>query len=176
MSLTNGKAMVHKWLNGSSPTEVSLAPEHKLEIFKFYQEAAEKTKVHAWSQTTWILTLNAGIMVFSLSFFAEYRTAPAFLFIEVLSAGVGVVLSGFLIYLLYELGKHIRNYWTQSNRIAAGYAPLRRFVGEDNAKAAERPNYCAKYPAFCIRLQMLAALFVVAHVGWAIVLASIRIA
>jgi len=154
-------------------TDVPLTPAQKLEIFKFYEEAAEKAKAQAWSQTTWILTLNAGILAFSLTFFADHRDVPAFLVIELLSAAVGVVLSAFLIYLLYELGKHIRNYWTQSNTIAAGYAPLRQFVGEKNAKKAEGTNYRAEYPPFCLRLQILAGLFVVAHIGWAAVAALI---
>ena len=157
----------------SSIPDEPLTAAQRLEIFKFYEEAAEKAKAHAWSQTTWILTLNAGILAFSVTFFAEHRDTPAFLFIELLSAGVGVVLSGFLIYLLYELGKHIRNYWTQSNTIAATYAPLRQFVGEKTAKAAEAPEYSAEFPPFCIRLQILAGLFIVAHVGWASVVAWI---
>lgn len=35
--------------------EIRLTTSEKLEIFKFYEAAAEKTKAHAWTQTTWIL-------------------------------------------------------------------------------------------------------------------------
>ena len=30
----------------------SLTPDQTLNLFKFYEEAAEKAKTHAWSQTT----------------------------------------------------------------------------------------------------------------------------
>lgn len=149
----------------------SLTSAQKIEMFKFYEEAAEKAKAHAWSQTTWILTLNAGILAFSLTFFAEHRDVPAFLIVELLAAAVGLVLSGFLIYLLYEFGSHIRNYWTRSNKIAAGYFALQQLVSEENARKAEGPHYRVQYPKFCLRLQILAGFFAIAHIGWAAVVA-----
>ena len=57
-----------------SDASEALSLDKALDVFKFYEEAAEKTKGHAWSQTTWILTLNAGILAFSLNLFAAYST------------------------------------------------------------------------------------------------------
>lgn len=151
--------------------EARLTTSEKLETFKFYEAAAEKSKAHAWTQTTWILSLNTGILAFSLNFYAEHSTNPAFLLIELISAGVGVVLSGFLMYVLNELGSHISNYWTSSNKIAAGYAPLVPFVGEDTAAKATEKGYHAEFPQFCRRLQYLAGLFIAAHIGWALIVA-----
>ena len=93
------------------PAASSLSPDQTLNLFKFYEEAAEKAKAHAWSQTTWILTLNAAILGFSVNFYASNSDKPAFFAIELLSSGVGVVLCGFLVYLLNELGGHISHYW-----------------------------------------------------------------
>jgi len=151
---------------------MGLTPEQTLAAFKFYEEAAEKAKSHAWSQTTWILALNAGIIAFSLKFYAEHPKVPGFLLIEIISAGVGIVLSAFLIYLLQELGGHISHYWTTSNKIAAAYPPLRSFIGEKDADQALTPHYRAGFPAFCRRLQLLAGLFIAAHVGWTSVLSA----
>jgi hypothetical protein len=153
-------------------TYMGLTSEQTLASFKFYEEAAEKAKSHAWSQTTWILALNAGIMAFSLKFYAEHSTVRGFLLIEVISAGVGIVLSAFLIYLLQELGGHISHYWTTSNKIAATYAPLTSFIGEKDADQARTPHYRAGFPAFCRRLQFLAGLFIAAHAGWTFVVAG----
>lgn len=145
----------------------SLNPEQALELFRFYEEAAEKAKAHAWSQTTWILTLNAAILGFSVSFYADHSGLRGYFAIELLACGVGSVLCGFLLYLLNELGGHIRHHWASSNRIAAGYGPLTPFLGKGEAATVLLPGYEASFPAFCRRLQMLAALFLLAHLGWA---------
>lgn len=78
-----------------------LSLDQALEAFKFYEEAAERTKGHAWSQTTWILTLNAGILAFSLNLYAEYSTKIpfiAFLVIEWISCIAGLTLCGMLFF------------------------------------------------------------------------------
>jgi hypothetical protein len=150
-------------------TQVRLTPEKAFEAFKFYEEAAEKTKSHAWSQTTWILTLNAGILAFSLDLYAEHREVPGFLVIEWISFVAGAGLSLFLIYVISELGRHISTYWTQSNRLAGNYPILVPFVGEDEAAAARSPLYHAPFPKFCRRLQIPAIAFVIAHLTWACV-------
>jgi hypothetical protein len=146
----------------------SLSSSEKLEIFKFYEEAAEKTKAHAWTQTAWILTLNAGVIAFSLNLYLEHADNSAFLIIELVSAGVGIVLCWYLFYVLSELGSHISNYWTFSNKIAAGLPALVPLIGDDIARQAKEVNYRADFPRFCKRLQALAMLFLFAHFGWAL--------
>ena len=153
----------------SSKTELN--PNQMLDAFKFYEEAAEKTKSHAWTQTAWILTLNTGVIAFSLDLYLQHAKDPAFLIIEFFSAGVGIVLCMFLYYVLGELGRHIRNYWTFSNKIAADLPFLTSFIGKDNARRAKEENYEAEFPQFCKRLQYLAVLFMLAHLGWALFVA-----
>lgn len=157
-------------------TNDAMSPDQTLDLFKFYEEAAEKTKAHAWAQTTWVLTLNAAILGFSVNFLASNSDTRAFFGIELLSSGVGVVLCGFLWYLLNELGGHISRYWASSNRIAAGYSPLIPFIGEKNANAARAPSSRVPFPSFCRRLQYLAILFILAHIGWLVFVAYIRCA
>lgn len=87
----------------------ALGVDKALEMFKFYEEAAERTKGHAWSQTTWILTLNAGILAFSLNLYAEYSTRIpffAFLVIEWISCLAGLILCTLLFFVIRELGEH----------------------------------------------------------------------
>ena len=151
--------------------EVAKQADQVPELFKFYEEAAEKAKAQAWAQTSWLLALNAGIIAFSLNLFAIYGTAAHFLLVEAIAAGVGVVLCVFLIYLLAQLGGHISHYWTTSNKLASGYPPLAAFLSAADL-AAVRTGRPAPFPAFCRRLQLLAALFAAAHVGWLGLVAS----
>jgi hypothetical protein len=147
-------------------SEPATTADRRFETFKFYEEAAEKTKNHAWTQTTWILALNAGIMAFSVNFYAANNALHGFRVIEVLSTIVGLMLCAFLIYLLNELGSHISNYWTTSNRIASADPWLVPIIGEGEAGKARGACYHAKFPPFCRRLQMLTVMFMVAHAGW----------
>lgn len=50
-----------------------LNPEQRLETFKFYEEAAEKAKAHAWSQTTWLLSFNAALLALSVTLYLDHR-------------------------------------------------------------------------------------------------------
>ena len=152
-------------------SKTDLNPNQMLDTFKFYEEAAEKTKAHAWTQTAWILTLNTGLIAFSMNLYLEYANDPSFLIIELISTGVGIVLCVFLFYVLGELGRHIRNYWTFSNKIAADLPFLVSFIGEDNARKAKEVDYKADFPQFCKRLQYLALLFMLAHIAWALFVA-----
>jgi hypothetical protein len=150
----------------------ALSLDKALEMFKFYEEAAEKTKGHAWSQTTWILTLNAGILAFSLNLFAAYSTKipfGAFLVIEWISCIAGLALCGLLFFVIRELGEHIANYWETANKLAVKYAPLSELIGEKTAAKARSPTYREEFPKFCTRLMLPVALFMAAHVVWAIV-------
>jgi hypothetical protein len=146
----------------------TLDPSQLLSSYEFYEEAARNTKTHAWSQTTWILSLNAGVLAFSVNLYAVDPGLPALVLIELLTAAVGLVLSGFLLYMLQELGKHISNYWMKANKFAASFKPLARLImtPEEAASAltAEDPP---EFPDFCRRLRWLTILFMLAHVGWA---------
>jgi hypothetical protein len=148
------------------PLENDMPPQNKLELFKFYEDAAERTKDRAWTQTSWMLTLNSGVLGFSLTSYLQNEEDAFFLVIELLSAAVGVVLSLFLYYMLQELGSHIRSHWTKSNKIAADYSLLGSFMSKEEAIKAKSPEYSAGFPRFCRRLQQLAILFMLAHLGW----------
>ena len=64
---------------------------------------------------------------------------------------------------------HIANYWETANKLAAKYAPLSELIGEETAAKARIPTYREKFPKFCTRLMLPVALFMAAHVVWAIV-------
>jgi hypothetical protein len=146
-----------------------LSPAEAVAAFKFYEDAADKNKAQAWSLTTWILTLNAAVLGFSITFFIEHRADEALVMIETLSALVGVALSYFLIDMIQQLGSHVQHHWTTSNRIAAVTPTLTSFIDPRDVESARRDSYRAPFPSFCRRLQVLAVLFLIAHCGWAIV-------
>ena len=77
------------------PPEVSVQ-EKVPEFFKFYEEAAERTKSHAWTQSLWLLTLNGAILAFSLNLYLAHASVRGFLFIEWLSTLAGLVLCAYV--------------------------------------------------------------------------------
>ena len=154
--------MKHK--KASQEPQNTLTDNQTFEAFKFYEEAAEKTKGHAWTQTTWILALNSGILAFSIDFYSKHADLPGVRYIEFVSTSIGLILCGFLFYLIGELGKHIRNYWTSSNKMAAKYPPLTPFIGQEDAIKAKNVCYRASFPRFCRRLQLLTILFAAVHI------------
>src|SRR6266849_1105077 len=68
----------------------ALTPERAIELFKFYEAAAERAKDEAWSLTTWILALNAAILGFAFDFFSKNGEKPGFDVVEIACALVGV--------------------------------------------------------------------------------------
>lgn len=150
----------------SSPVAEDLTLQQTLEAFLFYETRSDKTKAHAWAQTTWILTLSAGLLAFSLNFYADHSSVRGFIVVEWIVALAGIVLCSFLIYTLHELGVHIRNYWTTSNTLAATHPALVPFIGGQGAAEKTRTSdYRAPFPPFCRRLQVAAAFFILAHLG-----------
>lgn len=143
-----------------------LTLDQTLELFKFYEGSAATAKAQAWLQTTWILALNAGILAFSVDFYAKHGMDRGLSVIESLATGVGLLLCVFLIYLLHELGNHIRRYWNRSNVLIASSSRLTQFLANSNANGVDCPRCRPPFPKFCRRLQYLAAIFIVAHIGW----------
>jgi hypothetical protein len=156
------------------PNADDLTLEQTLEAFRFYEARADSTKAHAWAQTTWILTLNAGLLAFSLDLYANHSSLRGFAAIEWLVALAGVVLCSFLIYTLHELGSHIAHYWTNANALAAAHPALVPFIGGDRAaEEARTPGYRAPFPRFCLRLQLVAATFLVGQIASAALTTSL---
>jgi hypothetical protein len=175
-----------------------LCLDKALDAFKFYEEAASKTKDHAWSQTTWLLSLNVGILAFAIHLYAERGkdatlTLDGLRIIEWISAGAGVVLCVLLYYVLGELGTHIRNYWTVANRLRDSHRELAilEIPNDETTKPAsaeptkkEEPHLLVKFwrwlagyeiAKFCQRLRYFAAAFIVADVGWALIVTRLLV-
>ena len=139
----------------------------RFELFKFYEEASQRTKSDAWTQTTWVLTLSGAILGFSINLYVDHRDVPGFAVITWACAMSGVLLSAYIMYVLHQLAKHIRTYWTAANRLAAPDPFLRSYISPKDAKAALTDTYRADYPAFIRRLNIPPLLFAVGHVAWA---------
>lgn len=152
----------------SSPNVNCNESDKRFELFKFYEDASQRTKSNAWTQATWVLTLSGAILAFSINLYIEHCDVAGFKVIEWACALSGVVLSAYVIYVLYQLGKHIRKYWTSSNRLAAPDEFLKDYISDEDAKAAKHKGYKAKYPPFIIRLFIPPAIFAVGHIAWVI--------
>ena len=85
-----------------------LQARESFDLFKFYEEAAEKTKTHIWSQTSWILSLSTAVLAFSVNLYVQHHNVVGFLWIVWIAALVGAALCFYLIWTLAEFGDHIR--------------------------------------------------------------------
>lgn len=136
---------------------------------KFVEESAGDTKSHAWSQTTWILSLNAGLLAFSANLYAGYgdkvKISPEGLIaVEWLSALAGVVLCWMLVDVLGELGKHISNYWSVGRQLRRKHPVLLNLI----SKADQAEEEFVGLPPFCARLRKFALVFAATDIAWAI--------
>jgi hypothetical protein len=141
----------------------------RFELFKFYEEAAQRAKTDAWTQTSWVLTLSGAALGFSINLYVKDRACvPQFAVITWACATAGVILSAYVLYVLHQLAKHIRTYWTASNRLAAPDQFLKTYISPKDAIAALTDDYKgAPYPPFIVRLFLPPIAFAVGHVAWA---------
>jgi hypothetical protein len=154
-------------MNNASNESAELQ-NRRFELFKFYEEASQRAKSDAWTQTTWVLTLSGAILAFSINLDVEHRTVPSFYVITWACAMSGVVLSAYIMYILHQLASHIQTYWTAANRLAAPDPFLRAYISPDDASKAQMDCYKAKYPPFIERLYIPPVLFAAGHIAWAI--------
>jgi hypothetical protein len=153
-----------------------IGSDKAFEAYKFLQEAAQESKGHAWSQTTWLLTLNAGVLAFSFNLYAEYRDdipRSGFLVIEWISAVAGAALCVLLLVVLRELGKHISRYWARSDDLVEKHPFL---LDLQPNKARRTKKVGEGFPKFCRRLRYFAWLFIVADLAWAVIVTGLRLA
>ena len=118
-----------------------------------YENMADKSKSRAWSLTTWVLTLNSGLLAFCIKFYTDKKDDPNFQTIEYACCSIGVLLSIFLCYMIYEQGKHLKSYWKVMDKILTENEALQEITGLK--PESERIDY----PAFCKWLMGLALMF-----------------
>ena len=51
--------------------DVPPTDNRRLELFKFYEKAAQRTRTDAWTQLTWGLTLSGALLGFSVDLLCE---------------------------------------------------------------------------------------------------------
>jgi hypothetical protein len=141
----------------------------RFEMFKFYEGAAQRTKADAWTQTTWVLALSGAILGFSMKAQLEYSQATVLPAIVIGCAAAGLVMTLYATHVLLELAKHIRNYWTSANVLAASHTLLRSCIPAAEVARVEQqgPCYKAGQPKFIYRLLIPVLLFAIGHVAWA---------
>jgi hypothetical protein len=138
-------------------------------LMKHYEELAVKAKDRVWTVTTWLLTLNSGLIAFSFKYYADNKTGP-FLPFELLFCTVGIVLCCFNQILIRDYGKHIQGYWTISNKITENHPYLRSLIGQGMTEGAAGRKYEASFPRFCRRLLALTWLFIAGFAGIAVLM------
>ena len=154
-------------LEASDKFEDALS-DARVDLFKFYEEASRQTKVDAWTQTTWILALSGAILGFSIDLYIKHRGLSSLPAIAWGCATAGIAFSIYNIYMLSELGKHIRSYWTIANRLVASDPVLLTCFPDYRPKHIPNAEYELEFPPFIKRLMLLPILFGIGHIVWAL--------
>jgi hypothetical protein len=173
----------------ASVQQQAMPAEQLFELFTLYEEAARATKTTAWTQTTWILTLSAGVLGFSVDQQVEGNAQSASadpLALVVLACALATILALFLFWALNDLGHHIANYWSIADGIKKSLPSLDALValpekrstpsvadrlrgalgGMDKSTKQRRDP--RTLPHFVVRLHVLNVLFLATHIGWLI--------
>lgn len=161
----------------TSPAETqNMSLENSIDLMKFYEESASKKKEQVWTLTTWVLTLNVGIIGFCFTLYTQQYANRAFIIFEVVACAVGIVLCRFLQTLIRDQGQHISSAWTRANKIKAGSAPLKELLDEGEFDGMRQPEYKTPFPRFCTRLIQLSWLFIIGFIGIMAMMVALRYA
>jgi len=153
----------------------NLSLDKAVELIKFYEESASTVKSRTWTITTWILTLNVGLLAFAFRLYVDQGSEPEYLLLQLAISVVGVALSGFLVILIADQGQHLSHYWTMENKVGAWNGHVRGLVlDQQEFEKAQDDQYRAPMPRFCTRLRILALMFAFAFIGTFILFASLR--
>lgn len=153
---------------GASNSEAAADLDRRFQMFKFYEDAVQRTKADAWTQTTWILTLSGAVLGFSMNLYVTHRDISGFPVIAGACAASGLVLTAYAAHVLRELAKHIQGYWTSANGLAASHPMLKGYIPVKDADSVARlgSDYRAGYPKFIARLLLPVLFFAAGHVAW----------
>lgn len=150
---------------GEAPDAVrQLNLDKAFELNNAYEEAAGNVKSRTWTITTWVLTLEAALIAFSVQFYTEQLGDPGFLLIQLAVALVGVALCAFLLVFIKDQGDHLKGYWIAQRKLASWNAELGGLV-LSNSKNLTAPDFGVRFPPFCTKLIWLVAMFAAGFVG-----------
>jgi hypothetical protein len=65
----------------------NMSLQNAVDLMKFYEESASKKKERVWTLTTWVLTLNVGIIGFCFTFYTQQYANRGFILLESFYAG-----------------------------------------------------------------------------------------
>jgi len=134
------------------------------ELNESYEKAAGTVKGRTWMITTWVLTLQAAMIAFSVQFYTEQSGDPGFLLIQGAIALVGLALCAFLFVFIRDQGKHLKGYWIAQRKLASWNTALRGLVvsGWEDHSA---PDFGVRFPPFCTKLMLLVGMFAAGFAG-----------
>lgn len=175
--------------HGAQPESSSRCDQMRFDAIQFNEEAAVKNKEMAWSQTTWLLAINTGILGYSVHLYVEDRETPGLIILELLAAGVGCGLCSLSNLLLGEIERHIQNAWNRSRDLIHcetgecfnGWlsGKSKKKPASDQLETPESSKSEKKSPVdqaenhesipFIDRLRLITWMFLVAHLTWLVV-------
>ena len=113
-SRTIHKDKILPMLNDTQQTETNLS------LWKYFTDDAAKIKDRMWTMASWLFTLQAGLLAFASKYLSTDSCNHLMIenrILVIITAAMGIVLSGFTIFMIQQYGQHIRGMWNRADFI-----------------------------------------------------------
>jgi hypothetical protein len=94
--------------------------EIHLDLWKYVTDDAGKIKDRMWTMASWMFALLAGLLAFSVKYFSGANRGDLKIENPVLIIVIGIlgiVLSGYAMFMIQQYEQHIRNMWNRSDLV-----------------------------------------------------------
>lgn len=145
-------------------------PETHLSLWKYVTDDAAKIKDRMWTMASWLFTLQAGLLAFAGKYLSTDGNSHLKIdnhILVIITAVIGIVLSGFTLFMIQQYGEHIRGMWNRADLVRREIDGLsdiwfvnekKRIVEDKNATAD------SSLPAVAKRLIYLSLCFMAAFI------------
>jgi hypothetical protein len=136
----------------------------QLDLWKYFSDDAAKVKDKLWTIASWLFSLLSVVF----GYIAQNLDGHGFAFKEpqiiIVVAGVGLVLSIYTCWMIYENGIHLRTAWNRTNHLCDKLPHVKDAwrAGKKTKDDDSKEEYREDLPPFVIRLMILGCLFALA--------------
>ena len=141
-------------------------PTHQdqLDLWKYFSDDAAKVKEKLWTMASWLFTSLSVVLGYVAQNLDGHGSAFKEPQIIIVVAGVGLVLSIYTCWMIYESGIHLRTAWNRTNHLRSQLPQVEDAwqAGRKKKDGDIKEEYSEDLPPFVIRLMVLGCLFALA--------------
>jgi len=140
-------------------------PQDYLELWKWFSEDTAKVKDKMWTMAAFFYTGLGALLSYIASQASNSSLVLKNKILVLIVSGIGILLSSYATYMIWEYGKHIRTGWNRTNYLRNHINGLTTIwcFGDTEFQhkiAAENGVYPKKIPAIAMRLVVLMGFFI----------------